>query len=110
MEAQENKYRKELAMFEALTVDMRDIFAAKRKDYGPSTEHLYEKFGPLAMYIKLHDKMSRLENLLGKNIEPSVIDESVIDTLLDLANYALITIIEMHKQKEKYDNGEEIHS
>lgn len=38
--------------------------------------------------VRMADKLARISTLLDK--EPSVVGESIMDTLLDLANYALI--------------------
>lgn len=91
----------EIKEFERLTKQMSQTFARKRNDYGQSTTETFEKFGPVSMLTRMHDKMSRLDRLLGQNVERAVEGEKIQDTLMDLANYALITIIEMDKQKVK---------
>lgn len=93
--------KKEIEEFERLTRLMSQTFAQKRNDYGQSTTETFEKFGPVSMLTRMHDKMSRLDRLLGQNVERAVEGEKVQDTLMDLANYALITIIEMDKRKIK---------
>lgn len=90
----------EIKMFENITKEMNSVFAKKRKDYGQTTSEAFEKFGPLSMYIRMFDKMGRLENLMVKENENRV-GEKIEDTLLDLANYAVITLIELQKQKDK---------
>ena len=87
----------EIAMFKELTTQMGDTFAKKRHDYGQTTEETYKKFGPVSMLTRMHDKMGRLDTLLVSGDVNYVKDEKVEDTLLDLANYALITILEMRK-------------
>ena len=87
----------EIVMFTELTKAMCDTFAKKRHDYGQTTEETYKKFGPVSMLTRMHDKMGRLDTLLTSCAVNHVKDEKVEDTLLDLANYALITILEMHK-------------
>ena len=92
---------KEIAEFERLTRRMSQTFAQKRNDYGQSTTETFEKFGSVSMLTRMHDKMARLDRLLWLNVERTVENEKVQDTLMDLANYALITIIELDKQKLK---------
>ena len=92
------KIQKEIKMFDELTKQMSSTFAAKRKDYGQTTSETYDKFGPVSMLVRMHDKMGRLDNLLGKSMKNNV-GEKVEDTLLDLANYALITILEIRKRE-----------
>lgn len=91
---------KEIEIFGKLTNKMEDTFSNKRKSYGQTTTETYEKFGPISMLVRMHDKLGRLDNLLGKGNENFVPDESTKDTLMDLAVYSLITIIEMSKGDE----------
>lgn len=89
----------EIKEFKQLTQQMNDTFANKRRDYGQTTSETYDKFGPVSMLTRIYDKVGRLENILcktGKNY----VGEKVEDTLLDLANYALITILEIRKREE----------
>ena len=102
--------KQEIEMFKDLTTRMNEVFTKKRLDYGQSTTETYEKFGPVSMLTRMHDKMGRLDRLLGANMHVNNLDEKVEDTLLDLANYALITILEMSKvrmnqsvAREEYD-------
>lgn len=44
--------------------------------------------------IRLGDKFNRFKTLSRSN-DQKVTDESIRDTLLDLANYALMTVLEM---------------
>lgn len=93
-------FDEEVEFFCSCTKRMQDTFYRKRNDYGPTTTETYEKFGPVSMLVRMHDKMGRLDNLLaGKEI--MVKEESITDTLFDLANYALITLLEMRKQDQK---------
>lgn len=91
----------EIKLFYIFTLQMNNIFARKRKDYGQTTSETYDKFGPVSMLVRMHDKMGRLDNLLGKNQTAEVTDERVEDTLLDLANYALITLLEIRKREDE---------
>jgi hypothetical protein len=96
----------EYDMFKDLTNKMNDIFQAKRNDYGPSTEDTFKRYGAVSLLVRMRDKLNRLDNLLVTKISSSVNDERVEDTLLDLANYALITVLEM-KKAELEAKGEE---
>lgn len=44
--------------------------------------------------IRLNDKLSRLEALMGGR-EQKITDENIKDTLLDMANYCLMELVEM---------------
>jgi hypothetical protein len=49
--------------------------------------------------------MGRLDNLIGNSRVPEVVTESVEDTLIDLANYCLITLLELKKAELKWENA-----
>ena len=53
--------------------------------------------------IRLSDKLSRFKTL-SKNPVQQVQDESMRDTLLDLANYAIMTVMEMDIQNGNNKN------
>lgn len=71
--------------------ELQEIFVKKNTDYGNSFEESLEKHGLIAAIVRMEDKMSRL-NTLSKN-EALVKDESIIDTLKDLSNYALMSAV-----------------
>lgn len=68
------------------------IYLDKNADYGDSFGQTFERFGLLSAVVRMADKMARLESLTHN--APHVTDEAIIDTLMDLANYALMTVIE----------------
>lgn len=93
-------YEEEVKCFEEIVQEMLNTFKRKRADYGPSTTDTWKLYGPVSMMTRLRDKINRLDNLLVRNREPLVTNESVVDTLYDLANYAIITCIELVKERE----------
>lgn len=83
--------------FMAITQNMAKTYAAKNHDYGNSFEQSLDKFGLVASVVRLGDKMNRIESLTKK--EAQVKDESIKDTLLDMANYAIMTVMWMNKKQ-----------
>lgn len=75
-----------------------DIYTKKNNDYGNSFAKSYDEFGMTSGIIRLSDKLERLKSL-QKN-EQLVSDESLEDTLLDLANYAIMIILEENKKRD----------
>lgn len=73
---------------------LNDLYKAKNKDYGDSFGKSYEEYGLTMSCIRLEDKLNRLKSLNKSNVQ-CVKDESIQDTLMDLANYAIMTLIEM---------------
>ena len=81
---------------EKLCKELNAIYIAKNHDYGDSFGKSYKEYGTIMAAIRLEDKLNRFKTLI-KN-DAKVNDESLIDTLKDLANYSLMTIIEMESE------------
>lgn len=81
--------------------ELQEIFVKKNTDYGNSFEESLEKHGLIAAIVRMEDKMSRL-NTLSKQ-EALVTDESLIDTLKDLSNYALMSAVWLEGTKKEAD-------
>lgn len=91
----------EIKFFEGITREMSATFAKKRHDYGPSTTETWIKFGPVSMITRMQDKLNRAYNLLCGKDSAAVSSESVYDTIMDLANYCIIALIEIEKERER---------
>ena len=71
----------------------QELLFKKHKDYGPKNIS-QSPGGPLnGLRVRMHDKLARLNHLVDKGQEPQVLDEKLTDTLLDLANYAIIGVL-----------------
>lgn len=79
---------------EAICQQLNDLYRRKNADYGDSFGKSFAEYGMVMPCIRLDDKLNRLKSLTCKG-DAQVQDESVTDTLLDLANYAIMTVIEM---------------
>ena len=84
--------------FNEILEEMKEVHRKKNADYGNNFHKRYERWGFLTALLRLSDKMERLENIYEKG-EIEVKDESIEDTLLDLANYAVMTIVELRNNK-----------
>ncbi len=73
--------------------ELKDLYARKNHDYGDSFHKSFEEWGLPMAAIRLGDKYSRFCNLI-KN-PAKVNDESIRDTLIDLANYSIMTAMEL---------------
>lgn len=71
--------------------ELQEIFVKKNADYGNSFEESLEKHGLIAAIVRMEDKISRLQTLSKQ--DALVKDESIIDTLKDLSNYALMSAV-----------------
>lgn len=82
---------------------LHDTYKAKNADYGDSFATVREKY-PNAILIRLNDKLNRLETLMN-GAQQHVQDESVDDTLLDLANYCIMELVgRTHEGRRKNEH------
>ena len=87
--------------------NLYQTFIDKNHDYGNSFEGSLNEYGIVASLVRIGDKHNRLRTLTRMDTSGRV-DESVIDTLLDMANYAVMTAVwlkgieEERKWHEKY--------
>ena len=97
--------------FYKLLDEMKQIHDRKRHDYAKKDDVLSNfRTSELAgipawqgVAIRIGDKFSRLMSFVKKG-KLKVKDESLKDTLIDLANYALICTILYEEEKEKEHN------
>lgn len=72
---------------------MVDTYRRKNADYGDSFGASLDKYGPVAAHVRMSDKINRLQSLVIRKQEAQVKDESVADTFLDLACYAIMALV-----------------
>ena len=86
--------------------ELNDVYAQKNHDYGDSFGETYRKLGIISAVTRISDKYNRLVSLATKpEEERQVKDESITDTLLDMANYCIMTVIELHKNENNKENN-----
>lgn len=94
-------------LHDSICKTLRDTYISKNEDYGDSTHKSYRDYGMVSFVVRMQDKLNRIYNLACKNSDRKVEDEKVEDTLLDLANYAILALIEL-KTQENSNKKEEI--
>ena len=80
--------------------DLHDLYQKKNADYGNSFADIYAEVGMPYAYGHMAEKLRRIRSLM--NQPANVKGESMRDSLVDLANYAILTIVELDAQKETY--------
>jgi hypothetical protein len=80
-------------LFKEITTEMLNIFIKKNTDYGSSVSDTYRDFGLVSFLVRIQDKLNRLKTLSKQ--DSLVKDEKVEDTLIDLANYSILALIEL---------------
>ena len=85
--------------------ELYETYQKKNADYGNSFENSLDKHGLIAAIVRMDDKMNRVTTL-NKTAEQLVNDESVRDTLMDLANYVIMSVMWLdNKSGEESDGG-----
>lgn len=95
-----NKPMNRIEEFRRLVNDMADLYEKKNQNYGNSFGKLYQDLGPVAGLVPLHNKLDRLTYLITHSDDDNHY-ESIEDTLMDLANYAVMNLVERHMQKSE---------
>lgn len=88
-----------VAAHRALCAELNKTYARKNHDYGDSFKQTFDEEGLAMARIRLSDKLNRFKALSRDMDAQEVPDESIRDTLMDLANYALMTVLELDVSK-----------
>ena len=82
---------------------LNKVYEIKNHDYGDSFSKTYKELGIISAVTRITDKYNRIVSL-AKGADQKVREESIRDTLLDMANYALMTVMEIDKESREVDN------
>ncbi|WP_025080542.1 nucleotide modification associated domain-containing protein [Lactobacillus hamsteri] len=77
--------------FKRYTDHLADVLLEKNEAYGDSFTKSVDQFGNTVIAIRLSDKFNRICSLIGKD-ELKENDESLQDTLLDMAGYSILAL------------------
>lgn len=97
----ENLITPEVKKFAELAQECIELYAKKNADYDNSFDENMDKFGEIVGTIRIGDKYSRLEKLTKPSNKANVKDESIDDTLIDLACYALMML--SYRKRKQFD-------
>ena len=84
--------------FEMVIADMLNTYKKKNADYGNSFAETIQEFGFIPAVARINDKLKRVKNIV-KGKDMNIKDESMRDNLMDIANYCVLTIMELDNQK-----------
>ena len=96
MEEQINKSQ----LHEHICQTLNKIYQKKNERYGDSFAKLRNELGHDSILYRVGDKYHRLQQLL-RNPWLTHEDESIDDTLMDLANYCIVELVE--RQVDKHE-------
>ena len=98
--------------FEEITNAMFDLYKRKNADYGNSVAKTFDEYGLVSFLVRIEDKLNRVATLTKKstteqledqykNMSYEIKDEKIEYTLLDLANYSIMALIELDRVKSE---------
>lgn len=80
----------------ATYMEAEQLLLKKHKDYGPKNIS-QSPGGPVnGLRVRMHDKLARINHLYDKGADPE--NESLRDSFIDLANYAIIALLVLDKE------------
>ena len=91
--------KEDVDRFKEITDKMFETFKAKNHDYGSSFSNLFKECGMTYAYGHMAEKLERVKSLMKD--EAKVNGEGMKDSLLDLANYAILTVMEIDKNEKE---------
>lgn len=81
--------------FTDILKEMQELYEKKNHDYGNSFSETIQEFGFSPAIARINDKLKRVKQMVkGEQMQ---VDESMRDNLIDIANYCILTIIEIDK-------------
>ena len=83
--------------------ELYSVLVRKHADYGPLNISGAPGGAMNGLRVRMYDKLARLNNLVDTGDTPNY--ESIEDTLIDLANYAIIGLLVQRGQWEGVLNG-----
>ena len=101
-----NNTQDKILLHSKIIEGLHELYIQKNHDYGDSVHDTYTKYGLVSFLVRMEDKLNRVRTLSKSNIKESDIkvqDEKIEDTLLDLANYAILAVMEL-RLNTKYNN------
>ena len=80
---------------QSICLELKDLYILKNNAYGNSFSKTFDELGIISSVTRMNDKMERIKSLVMGAKEN---DEKLEETLRDLANYAIMTIMEIENR------------
>ena len=92
-------------LFSTILGELFDTYKKKNSDYGNTFEKLFKELGAVYAYSHMYEKLMRIKTLMNDLNPPKVKEESIKDSLKDLASYAILTLVQILQIEEENENG-----
>lgn len=81
-------------------IELANVLKQKNKKYGDSFTKTADEYGNAVLLLRIQDKLNRLKQILILNESADNTGESELDTLLDLAGYAILGKIYLEEKRK----------
>lgn len=98
--SKEKREEQFLKKYEETLNELANTFFLKNEKYGNSFTDTIEDYGLVASIVRLTDKFNRMTTLF-QNSELDCDDESLKDTMLDMANYLIMTVAYLDEKDDE---------
>lgn len=88
-----------------ITVKLFKTLESKNSMYDNSFEKLTKKYGGLSIIISLEHKLNRIKNILLNPNNPTNNENNAIDSLMDLAGYALLSVVTIQSKNDEIESS-----
>ena len=86
--------------FKQIAHNLALLYEKKNNAYSNSFGDTFQRLGIISAVTRISDKYNRLCNL-ATHPDIDNLGESIEDTLMDLASYSIMTLMELTNKKEK---------
>lgn len=89
------RHKENAPSFTDILKEMQELYEKKNHDYGNSFSETIQEFGFSPAIARINDKFKRVKQMVKG--EQMLVNESMRDNLIDIANYCVLTIIELDR-------------
>lgn len=79
---------------------LKELLINKNKMYGNSFFNTLDEYGNVLICVRIEDKLNRLKQIILNGGQDGVTDERLIDTITDLAGYAVLSKLYLDKIRQ----------
>lgn len=91
---------KKVRVHKEIMDEIHQLYINKNADYGDAIPQVIEKCGEMSYFSRIYEKALRLVQLGQPGYDAACVDEGILDTLSDIANYAVILMMERRLNSE----------
>ena len=101
-----NKFQTKINAHEDVCRELNDIYAKKNVEHDDAFAKSFKEYGVILTCIKAEDKLNELKNLTIRCTSSGSDIAAVKNAVKDLANYAIMTLVDSEQAEEGLKNGQ----